>query len=118
MTESELQSKIMIALYAHPLVAWAYVTSTGTFRGMGGGRPIKIGFPGMADILGQLKDGRSLAIEVKLPGKTPTDEQFDFLDTVSTNGGLGFWADSVGIVLYTLDNANITPTIFHKEQAE
>lgn len=87
MKESEIQAEIMKYLNMHHLVAWAYVTSTGTFRGLQGGRPIKIGYPGMADILGQMKSGKLFAIEVKKPGEKPRKDQQEFLDMVKKYGG-------------------------------
>jgi len=72
----------MNLLLVHPKVAWAYVTSAGTVKGMGGGRPFRIGFPGLSDIIGQMCDGRLLAIEVKVPGKKPTVDQIVFIDGV------------------------------------
>lgn len=98
MKESDIQNEIMGVLFKHPLVAWAYVTTTGTLKGVHGGRPFQVGFNGLSDIMGQLKDGRMLAIEVKVPGKKPTEEQYDFLRTVALNNGLAFWADSADYV--------------------
>lgn len=95
MKERDIQTAIMNMLVMHPKVAWAYVTSAGTARGIGGGRPFRIGFNGLSDIIGQLNDGRLLAIEVKMPGKKPTDTQLEFLDSVSKSNGLSFWSTSV-----------------------
>lgn len=95
MKESDIQSAIMIALGEHPLVAWVYVTSTGTYKGLRGGRPIKIGIPGMPDIIGQMRDGRLLGIEVKKPGDIPRPVQHEFLDMISRNNGLAGWCDCV-----------------------
>ena len=58
---------------------------------------------GMSDILGILKDGRFLAIEVKTPQtinlKTETTKnQKEFIDRVNFSGGLAFFADSVKVV--------------------
>lgn len=94
MKESDIQSAIMIALGEHPSVVFVYVTSTGTFKGLKGGRPIKIGFPGMPDIMGMLRDGRLLGIEVKKPNEYPTDIQEQFLDTISLNNGVSGWCTS------------------------
>lgn len=49
------------------------------------GEDISIRLP---DLIGQLKDGRFLAIEVKKPGGTVTDEQARFLQFVWDNGGV------------------------------
>jgi hypothetical protein len=102
--ESKIQKSICDLLLFHPNVVWAYVTSTGTFRGIKGGRPIKIGYPGMADIIGQLTDGRMLAIEVKQPGKTPTQQQMEFLDLVRHHNGVSGWCDSIEGAKAIIDN--------------
>jgi hypothetical protein len=91
--ESKLQTDIMNMLLNHELVSWAYVTSAGGFRVKGG--YITVGFKGLSDIIGQLKDGRLFAIEVKLPGKTPTPEQLGFIETVNSANGVAGWCDSV-----------------------
>ena len=95
MKEADIQSEIMIALGAHPLVAWAYVTTTGTFKGLKGGAKYKIGIPGMPDIMGQMRDGRVLGIEVKKPGEKPTKVQSEFLWMIAKNKGVSGWCDSV-----------------------
>lgn len=41
---------------------------------------------------------RFLAIELKQPGKKPTEDQERFLETVRKDGGVGFWADSLVLV--------------------
>lgn len=90
----------MCAISDHNLAAWAMVTNTGTYRTFkGSSHPITMGFTGLSDIVGQMHDGRALAIEVKVPGKKPTPEQYDFLRTVALNNGLAFWADSVEYVM-------------------
>lgn len=93
MKESKIQTAIMNLLLVHHQVSWAYVTSAGGFRVKGG--YVTVGFKGLSDIVGQMKDGRFLAIEVKVPGKKPTEAQLDFIDTVNTANGLAFWCDSV-----------------------
>ena len=93
--ERKIQSDIVKALRASDRVAWCYVTSTGTYRGMRGGSLIRIGINGMSDIIGQLTDGRLFAIEVKMPGKCPSDDQIVFIDRINSNNGVAGWADSV-----------------------
>lgn len=54
----------------HPKVAWAHRMNSGArTKEKDGkkGRPIRFSFPGMSDIIGQLTDGRFLAVEVKRP---------------------------------------------------
>lgn len=95
MTESKIQTQIMTMLDFHQGVAWAYVTSTGTYKGLKGGRPIRIGITGMPDIIGQSINGQMIGIEVKKPGEKPSKEQFDFIEMMNKNGGLAFWTDSM-----------------------
>lgn len=65
-----------------------------------GGLPVKFNNmgiyakAGVSDILACIK-GRFVAIEVKRPGKKPSDLQERFLDAVNTIGGFAFWADSL-----------------------
>ena len=65
-----------------------------------GGLPLKfnnIGIyakAGVSDIIACIK-GRFVAIEVKRPGKKPTQLQENFIKAVNTVGGLGFWADNL-----------------------
>lgn len=65
-----------------------------------GGLPVKFNNmgiyakAGVSDILACVK-GRFVAIEVKRPGKKPSDLQERFLDAVNTIGGFAFWADSL-----------------------
>ena len=103
MTEKTIQTDIMLLLGKHPLIAWSYVTSTGTFKGIKGGRPFTIGVPGMPDIMGQMKDGRMIGIEVKKPGEVPTADQILFMDMINGNNGLSFWVDSVEKVHFYLN---------------
>lgn len=93
MKESKIQSDIMSMLLEHPKVVWAYVTSAGGFRVRGG--YVTVGFKGLSDIIGQLFDGRLFAIEVKIPGKTPTPEQLDFIETIQKANGVAGWCDCV-----------------------
>lgn len=101
--EGKIQTDIMSMLLKHPLVAWSYVTSCGTYKGLKGGYPIKIGIPGMPDIIGQLRNGRLFGIEVKQPGKNPTDIQQQFIDMINANGGLAGVATSIDDALSIID---------------
>ena len=103
MKESEIQTKIMNMLKKHPHVVFATVTTTGRVKYKG--YWITLGFIGLADIIGQMRDGRTLAIEVKKPGEKPTDEQLDFLDMVQRNGGISGWCDSVEGAMEVINGA-------------
>jgi uncharacterized membrane protein len=59
-------------------------------------RYIKCGFPGLSDLIGQLKDGRFLAVECKREvGGRVSDVQQAFLDLVANNGGVSGVARSI-----------------------
>lgn len=111
MTESDIQQDIIKALTIHPKVAWCMVVTTGKFKVKGGyittGHYItedQKRLTGMSDIIGQLRDsGQLFCIETKKPGEEPTEEQFDFLDVVSKNGGVSGWADSVESALWVIE---------------
>ena len=90
-TESEIQRSEKDVLTTHPKVAWFYVTTTGSVRRRGS--YITLGYPGISDILGQLTNGLLLAVEVKKPGKKPTEVQYEFMLDVVLNGGVAFWVD-------------------------
>lgn len=112
--EVEIQKSILQYLTYHPMVAWAARFNSGSARLPAGGgkfRPVEFNTcDGCSDILGQLKDGRILAIEVKRPPWTkPTDKhevaQEDFLKKVRVNNGVGFFATSIKQVTFCLDLA-------------
>ena len=51
---------------------------------------------GVSDLIGVLpKSGRILAIEIKRPGKKPTDFQIKFMENINRSGGLAFVATSI-----------------------
>ena len=66
-------------------------------------RFVQFAFPGCSDILGQLRTGHFLAVEVKRPRTGPTDDQAAFLAQVNAAGGLGLVARSVDDVQAALD---------------
>lgn len=77
--------EVLAALRSHPAVSWCERMNTGAARI--GDRFIRFGFPGCPDVLGQLKDGRLLAVEVKAPAGRLRPEQRAFLSLVGENGG-------------------------------
>jgi len=82
--------EVLRALRAHPAVSWCERQNSGATRE--GGRFIRYGWRGCSDLLGQLRDGRFLAVEVKAPGGRLRPEQSAFLDRVRTAGGVAFVA--------------------------
>lgn len=85
--ESKILSACLKYLSLHIKVAWTIRMNVGAALDSQGNY-IRFGVAGMPDILGQLKDGRVLAIEVKAPGKHPTVLQKAFLDKVSNYNGV------------------------------
>lgn len=55
-------------------------------------RFIRFGKVGSGDILGLTKEGRFFSIEVKRPGKKPTEDQIEFMNAVAFNNGIAFVA--------------------------
>jgi hypothetical protein len=94
-TETQLVKAILTYLKASGITAWRV---NGVARVGRGGRPIRSGPRGQADITGLLPDGRRLDIEVKLPGNQPTPEQWAFLLQMQRSGGVAFWVDSLELV--------------------
>ena len=96
--EANIQSLILDYLPNDRRVGmfWRQNTGGAALPGKGGTRQfVKFGARGVSDILGVLVGGRALAIEVKRPGKKPTDHQQKFIDAVNATGGLAFVATSV-----------------------
>jgi hypothetical protein len=50
---------------------------------------------GLSDITGMKTNGIWFSIEVKIPGKEPTEEQWDHINFVNDNGGLAGYATNV-----------------------
>lgn len=98
--ESEILSAVLALLETHPRVAFAFRQNTGAIRV--DDRYVKFAFTGCSDILGMLKGGRFLAIELKRKGRDATPDQRAFLTNVVRNGGVGFVARSVDDVVAAL----------------
>jgi hypothetical protein len=92
--------EVLKALRAHPAVAWVERMNTGAAKL--GRRFVRFGFPGCPDVLGQLHDGRLLAVEVKAPRGRLRPEQKVVLDRVSDAGGVAFVARSLRDVVAAL----------------
>jgi hypothetical protein len=104
--EADVLRAVLSALAMHPRVAWAHRMQTGAGKllrkGGSTSQFLRFGFPGCPDVLGQLRDGRILAVETKRPSGQPTPEQTAFLACVQANGGLALVARSVDDVLEAL----------------
>lgn len=96
-SERHVLAAVIRALALHPKVAWAHRMNVGAFKD--GDRFVRFGFRGCSDIMGQMKDGRFLAVECKRPGGKLTEYQLGFLVRVQNNGGVAFVARSVDDVM-------------------
>jgi hypothetical protein len=104
--EIELQKQIRDAINSMGGFCWR--NNTGSFSledKRGKQRYFKAGIKGSSDIIGTWKDGRSLAIEVKVGKNKPSDDQLRFLEEVTRRGGIGFVAYSLDEVIKNLENA-------------
>jgi hypothetical protein len=107
--ERDVLAAVLAAVVLHRGVGWAVRMNTGMaeFPDPKGGKPrrVRFAFKGCSDILGQMKSGRFLAIEVKRPGKKPTADQLEFLDRVDSWGGVACWCDNAADAVRFLDHA-------------
>ncbi len=96
--EKEIQKAIVDFLTISGV--WVWRANRGAMVGeyKGKKRFVRFGVTGMSDLMG-IFEGRLLAIEVKRPGKKPTDDQQGFLDRVNSEGGIGFCATSLDQVI-------------------
>ncbi len=82
--------EVLKALRAHPAVAWCERMNSGAAKI--GSRFVRFGWPGCPDVLGQLRDGRLLGVEVKAPEGRLRPEQALFLERIRSSGGVAFVA--------------------------
>jgi len=91
-TEAEILRAIIQLLHCHPRVAQCWRQNSGTFQERnrdGSVRYIRANTQkGMSDIMGILKDGRTLAIEVKSRTGRMRPGQEEFLQTIRSAGGV------------------------------
>ena len=95
--------EVMKALKAHPAVVWCERMNSGAAKV--GNRFIRFGWPGCPDVLGQLRDGRLLGVEVKSPTGKLRPEQAVFLDRIRGAGGVAFVARDCRDVLRELGHS-------------
>lgn len=94
--------EVLKALNTHPAVAWCERMNSGAARM--GARFVRFGFKGCPDVLGQLKDGRLLGVEVKAKTGRLRPEQALFLERIRGAGGVAFVARDLRDVLRELKN--------------
>lgn len=82
--------EVLKALRGSTAVAWCERMNSGAVRM--GSRFVRFGFRGCPDVLGQMEDGRMLAVEVKAAKGKLSPEQAAVLERVRTAGGVAFVA--------------------------
>lgn len=92
--------EVLKALRSHGAVAWCERMNSGAVRM--GARFVRFGWPGCPDVLGQLKDGRLLGVEVKAPKGRLRPAQSVFLERIRCAGGVAFVAHDCRDVLREL----------------
>ncbi|MBK9441307.1 MAG: VRR-NUC domain-containing protein [Comamonadaceae bacterium] len=88
--EAAALCEVLKALKAHPAVVWCERMNSGAAKV--GNRFIRFGFTGCPDVLGQLRDGRLLGVEVKAPKGKLRPEQAVMLSRIAGAGGVSFVA--------------------------
>ena len=108
-SESDILRAIMQLLKRHPRVAQCWRQNSGTFQERnrdGSVRYIRANTQkGMSDIMGVLKDGRTLAIEVKSRTGRMRPGQAEFLATIRQAGGVAGVCRSVEDAVRLLGDA-------------
>ncbi|MES2977908.1 MAG: VRR-NUC domain-containing protein [Pseudomonadota bacterium] len=92
--------EVLKALRAHPVVEWCERMNSGAAKVEG--RFIRFGWTGCPDVLGQLKDGRLLGVEVKARTGRLRPEQAVFMERIRRAGGVAFMARDCRDVLREL----------------
>lgn len=105
--EAAALAEVLKALRAHPAVAWCERQNSGAAKV--GNRFIRFGWPGCPDVLGQMKDGRLLGVEVKSRTGRPSPEQSVFLERIRAAGGVAFVARDCRDVNRELERMNHEP---------
>ena len=108
-TEAQILKAILQLLGRHPKVARAWRVNSGTFAEQnrdGTTRYIRANSQrGMSDIMGILRDGRTLAIEVKSATGRMRPGQQEFLDLITAAGGVAGVCRSVDDAVQLLERA-------------
>ena len=103
MTEAELQAEILLAVGSRPdCRIWR--NNTGVGRTLSGQRVIRFGLVGSADLLGILRGGRFLAVEVKTAKGRQSEAQRNFQRMIESMGGVYVLARDVQTVVDVIDD--------------
>lgn len=93
--ETDVLAGILKYLRVHPMIAWVGRINRGGATNANGQYIAFNNITGCSDVIGQLRSGHFLAIEVKRRGQKPTVAQQSFLDTVARYGGCAGYATSI-----------------------
>ena len=99
--EAAALSEVLQALRANPAVVWCERMNSGAAKI--GNRFIWFGFTGCPDVLGQLRDGRLLGVEVKSPTGKLSTQQSVFIERINSAGGVAFVARNCNDVFKYLE---------------
>jgi len=108
-TEKQIQKTILDFLHYHPNIAWVERMNVGAHVVIdrNGRRFIRYAFKGCSDVIGQLKNGKLLAVEVKSQKGKLTIYQSEFLKKVNDNGGVALVVRSVDELENHLNNVEL-----------
>lgn len=104
-SELQLQAEIRLSLGARKdCVFWRNAVGTGTNQS---GNMVKYGLgKGSADLIGMVRpSGRTVALEIKLPGGRVSNDQQMFLALINSGGGFGRVVRSVDEANRAVDQA-------------
>lgn len=90
--ETVLMRKIMVALSERG--CFVLRSNAGVYFDSQGNR-VTVGFPGLSDLIGCTPQGRFFALEVKLPGEIPRQNQLEFLETMKDRGAIAGWCTTI-----------------------
>ena len=90
--ETALMREIMVALSERG--CFVLRSNAGVYYDAKGNR-VTIGFPGLSDLIGCTPQGRFFALEIKLPGQKPRENQQSFLNSMSNYSAIAGWATSI-----------------------
>ena len=99
--EAAALKEVLLALTAHPAVAWCERMNSGATKI--GNRFVRFGWRGCPDVLGQLRDGRLIGVEVKAAKGKLRPEQTVFLERIRCAGGVAFMARDCRDVIRELE---------------
>ena len=101
--ESAIMHQIQAALSSKG--CFVLRTNSGVFYDSNGNR-VRVGFPGLSDLIGFRPDGKFFALEIKTETGRPTEEQLKFIDFCHRKGIPAGIARSVEDALRILEVTN------------